>query len=989
VGLNKKKPVFPDEMSALVSLFVTNRDFYTSTEFKEATLRTEFLNPLLEILGWDVGNRKAQSPLEREVKEELSMKVDGVSRAPDYGFLIGAQRKWFLEAKKPNVKLESGSSAADAAFQLKRYSWSAGLSLGVLTNFHEFSIYDTRQMPEKDQSASVGRIAYFKVDELANHWEFLWGLASREAVANGSIEEYARDSSKAKGTRSVDSEFLSEIKAWRLELAKDIAKENLFLDAQQLSLAVQRLIDRLVFLRFAEARGLEHYGDLLQLASRQGIYKRLWSLFNRADDKYNSGLFHKSEIAADGEISAAEPLLNVGDEVLRQILSKLYFPYPYEFSVIPGDVLGNVYEQFLGDEIQLSAEREVVVEEKLEVRKAGGVYYTPRAVVEFIISETVMPLLEGKTPAAVAKLRFLDPSSGSGTFLISLFHTLISWHEHYYLEKPSLARKFLEQGTDGSPRLKTSERKKILLNNVFGIDLDPQAVEVTKLSLLLTVLENQAQLEFALGQILPNLSQNIVCGNTLIDDAFESLEELVTFRPLFEESLFPEVLAHGGFDAIVGNPPYLNVDTVWGAKDPRLKHLKARYSHIHTDKTDLLFYFLARAVELCKGEIGLIVSRSFLEADKAQKLRGWLASEVRVRKIVDMRHSLLFPKVGINTAMVFLTKSNSPKSAKFLRHRAKELPIAYTKAYFEKSEEFDSLLVSQQDLGSANWNFGSKDITSVLEKIDDAGRPLGEIFYVGKGMETGANRAFTFTHGDQGVLKELAEMGFLKERARNSDIKPYTIGRSNIWVIFPYLANGFDELPGSIRSHLLTFRPELEERAAFRRGDCEWWKYSFPLHLEHFRDKKLVSPYMARGNSFALDFSASYFLSTDTTVLYGSLERSEFDYLLGVMNSQLMSARFRFHSKLKGGGQYEYFAKQISRLAVPEFDSSLEFHQAVVSNVAEILKLEGEAASSLLNSEKEEAARAIKGLKAEIDEGLREFIGLSSVEASTLIGSLD
>lgn len=980
---------YPDQLASAVELFTKNIDFYRTSEANETTTRTQFINPLLESLGWDVANKFGKNPLEREVIEELSMKVNGVPRAPDYGFLIKGQRKWFLEAKKPSVRVETGNAAAEAAFQLRRYAWSAGLSVGVVTNFAEFSVYNTRQMPAEGDSASVGRIRYFTIDELSSNWKFLAELLSRESVANGSIEAFSNDSANSRGTRTVDLEFLSEIKDWRLELARDIASRNEFLVQENLSLAVQRLIDRIIFLRFAEARGLEHFGELQQLISADQIYQRLWSVFNRADDKYNSGLFHKSEISPNDEVTTSSPKLKIGDEVLRQIIGKLYFPYPYEFSVIPSDVLGSVYEQFLGDEIQLSDKREVSVEQKVEVRKAGGVYYTPPAVVDFIIGETVKPLLEGKTPDAVSNLRFLDPASGSGSFLISLFQELITWHEHYYISKPSLAKKYMERGADGSPRLKTSERKKILVNNIYGVDLDPQAVEVTKLSLLLKVLENQAQLEFAVGQVLPNLGENIICGNTLIDEGLAVNNDAALFRPLPKNEFFPEVFSKGGFDAVVGNPPYLNVDTVWGEKDPRLQHLKTRYPHIHTDKTDLLFYFIARSVEICRGEIGLIVSRSFLEADKAQKLRGWLANQVRVRKIIDMRHTLVFPRVGINTAMVFLTQSKAPKTAQFLRHKNHDLPMGYSSQYFTEEDQFESLTVDQFQLSSVNWNFGSKSITSVLEKIDKAGTPLGQLFTVGKGMETGANKAFTFSTEDGALKAELVKNGFLKQRARNSDIKAFSIEKSGSWMLLPYGVEEFDELPSAVRNHLFNFKEQLEKRAAFKRGDCEWWRYSFPLHLDLFDSRKLVSPYMARTNSFAVELKPSHFFSTDTIVLYGGFAEETFHFLTGILNTKLLSARFRFLSKLKGGQQHEYFAKQVARLCVPTPDPSEDFHKLVVSKVSEIRSLQEQEKSTIVNSEKHAAITEIERQKKVIERELSDYLGLTEKETSALTEVLD
>jgi predicted type IV restriction endonuclease len=959
-----------------------NIDYYRSAEAKEATVRTEFINPLLWQLGWDVENRNGQSPLERDVKEELSMKVDGVSRAPDYGFLIEGQRKWFLEAKKPSIRLASGSAAAEAAFQLRRYSWSAGLSAGIVTNFYEFAIYDTNQMPSRGDSAAVSRISYFTLDDLEGNWDLLRELFARDSVANGSIEKFV-DSKSKRGSQTVDAEFLKQIREWRKEIAEDIASSNKLLNQEDLSLVVQRLLDRIVFLRFAEAMGLEHFGQLRELATKSDIYPNLWRVFYRANEKYNSGLFHQSEISATHEVETGAPSLRVGDEVLRNILVRLYFPYPYEFSVIPVDILGNVYEQFLGDEIQIKDDRSIEITQKEEVRKAGGVYYTPQAVVDFIISETIDPIVDGKTPDTLAKLRFLDPSSGSGSFLIALFQKLISWHENYYNSRPSLSKKFLERGADGTPRLKTSERKKILLNNIFGVDLDPQAVEVTKLSLLLKVLENQAQLEFAFGHILPNLSENIVCGNTLIDAPQDTENQLDVFRPIPEESFFKNVFDDGGFHAIVGNPPYLNVDSVWGAKDPRLAHLKKRYPHIHTDKTDLLYYFLGRAVELSQGEIGFIVSRSFLEADKATKLRGWLSENVRIRRILDLRNAYVFRGVGINTAIVFFTKSMAPKLAEIDRFTLPQLPPGYNNSYLSTGPDFEKLVVNQKEFSSTSWNFGSKADNKIIDLIDSMGVPLGDTFTVGKGMETGSNNAFSMQITDPSVITNLSQRGLIKERARNSDIDGYTIQNSGKWMIYPHAVDKFADLPPEMQTALKENRHLLEKRAAFMRGDCEWWRYSFPLHFEYFQAPKIVTPYMSTNNSFSYDLEAEFFFSTDTTVLYGPPELTEEQarFLVGILNTQLYSARYKYLSKLKGGGQFEYFAKQVSRLPVPPYVARGEFESFVASKVEEIQNCKTAIETSLLESEKRELKETIQELKRVIEVATLDHFEITPKDA--------
>ncbi len=334
----------------------------------------------------------------------------------------------------------------------------------------------------------------------------------------------------------MDAAFLAEIERWRDLLARNIALRNPGLSQRTLNFAVQPTIDRIIFLRICEDRGIEPYGTLLSLPNGAQVYARLVQLFRRADDRYNSGLFHFGEEKGRGEPpDTLTPGLAIDDKVLRDILKNLYYPdSPYEFSVLPADILGQVYEQFLGKVIRLTAGHQAKVEEKPEVRKAGGVYYTPTYIVDYIVQQTVGKLLEGKRPGpqgGVSKLRILDPACGSGSFLIGAYQYLLDWHRDQYLadgpERWASGRTpRIFQSRHGDWRLTTDERKRILLNNIYGVDIDPQAVEVTKLSLLLKVLEGED--EQTLGQqlalfperALPDLASNIKCGNSLIGPDF-------------------------------------------------------------------------------------------------------------------------------------------------------------------------------------------------------------------------------------------------------------------------------------------------------------------------------------------------------------------------------------------------------------------------------------------------------------------------------------
>jgi len=402
----------PQVVLDLVDRFECNRDVYRSNAYNETQARHEFIDPFFKALGWDVNNEKGYAEAYKEVIHEDAIKVGGATKAPDYCFRIGGVRKFFVEAKRPGVNLKE---EANAAYQLRRYAWSAKLPLSILTDFEEFAIYDCRFKPAKTDKASTGRVPYLTANEYVDQWDEIASIFSPEAIHKGSFDKYIESTKRKKGTAEVDTAFLKEIEAWRDMLARNIALRNTELSTHELNFTVQRTIDRIIFLRICEDRGIEDYGQLMALQSGNRVYPRLCQIFRRADERYNSGLFHFRKDKDRPEPPDGLTLnLAIDDKVLKGILKELYYPEsPYEFSVLPADILGHIYEQFLGKVIRLTPAHRAVVEDKPEVKKAGGVYYTPTYIVGYIVEHTVGKLLDGKTPNQVAKLRVLDPACGS------------------------------------------------------------------------------------------------------------------------------------------------------------------------------------------------------------------------------------------------------------------------------------------------------------------------------------------------------------------------------------------------------------------------------------------------------------------------------------------------------------------------------------------------------------------------------------------------
>ena len=450
----------PSEVLDLVERFDRHRDAYRSGRYNETQLRREFLDPLFKTLGWDVNNEKGYAEAYKDVVHEDAVKVGGLTKAPDYAFRIGGVRKFFVEAKKPSVDIKGD---IHPAFQLRRYAWSAKLPLSILTDFEELAVYDCRVKPDRRDKASKARVNYLEFTEYPDRWEEIAGVFSREAILKGSFDKYVESNRKKRGTAEVDDVFLEEIEGWRDALARNFALRNSDLTQRELNFAVQRTIDRIIFLRICEDRGIEDYGRLHALVNGRNLYRRLCELFEHADARYNSGLFHfRKERGRDTPPDELTLGLALDDKVLKPILGHLYYPdSPYEFSVLPADILGQIYEQFLGKVIRLTKGHRAVVEDKPEVKKAGGVYYTPTYIVDYIVEQTVGKLLDGKTPRQAEKLKILDPACGSGSFLLGAYQTLLDWHRDCYVGKgPGRYKKQLYEGPGGEWRLTTAEKKR-------------------------------------------------------------------------------------------------------------------------------------------------------------------------------------------------------------------------------------------------------------------------------------------------------------------------------------------------------------------------------------------------------------------------------------------------------------------------------------------------------------------------------------------------
>ena len=982
----------PESVKHLIETFGNNLDFYKSSQYNEAQLRQEFLDPFFKELGWDMDNTAGLAPQYRDVIHEASIKIGGSTKAPDYAFSIHGQYKFFLEAKKPAVNLHQDT---DPAYQLRRYGWSAKLPISILTDFEEFAIYDCRKKPSRGERASTSRLGYFKFTDYIEKWDELCATFSKDAILKGSFDKYTVDSKRHRGTETVDDAFLAEIENWRNLLARNFALRNPTLSVRDLNFAVQKTIDRLIFLRICEDRGTEDYKRLATLLNGERIYPRLLDQFMQADARYNSGLFHFSAEKNRGAADNITPNLDLDDRVLKEILSKLYYPdSPYEFSVLPADILGQVYEQFLGKTIQLTAGHQAKIEEKPEVRKAGGVYYTPSYIVDYIVKNTLGRQLDGNNPqkpkpiatSKAAEIKVLDPACGSGSFLIVAYQYLLNWHLRQYTADPETnepdqgkikrhsggKKPKIYQAPGGAWKLTTDERKRILLNNIHGVDIDAQAVEVTKLSLLLKVIEGETQQVLQRDwirerqRILPDLESNIKCGNSLIGPDFYDNEQMLLLDEetqyrinVFDwKTAFPKIMQRGGFDCVIGNPPYIRIQAMKEWAPQEVNFYSRNFVAAGAGNFDIYVCFIEKALGLVKvnGKMGYIVPHKFFQTKYGAPIRRHITKGGHLSEIVNFGHEQVFESASTYTCLLFLS---SAPSESFSYSHVSDL------ANWRNEEKAETGILASPDESDAVWNFSVGPGAGLLEKLGRMPCKLGDISNMFVGLQTSADTVFLFKDylestgkTAQVFSKELnteveIETDILKPVIRSGRIGRYT-AEPTAAVLFPYsVANGKASLLGlneiqnrfPLAADYLTRNKELLAGREHGKFAETGWHQLYPKNLHLWEEPKIMVPYMVTRLAAFYDPDSCYFVNV-TTGGFG-LRTNGFAgndlFITGLLNSKLLNFFFIRISTTFRGGYYAANKQFLAQLPIRPIDfgnaDDVSKHDKMVGLVERMLEL--------------------------------------------------
>ena len=683
------KMITKEQGKEIIKKLLEKRNIVVETgvfkKFSEQDTKAGFIEPLFEALGWDVRN------IDEVAREEKISKG-----RVDYSFRINGIPKFFLEAKKLKEDLDNPKFVQQAI----NYAFHKGCTWAVLTDFECVKILNAQW---KTPNLLQSHLKTIQCNEFMDRFSELW-LLSKESFEQGLLDKEAEKWGKKAKKIPIDKQLLADFTRFREMLSKSINKINQSkkLKDEDIDESVQRILDRLIFIKTCEDRELEEkrlISNLREWESKETgrLILKLREIFEYFDKNYNSKIF-ASHLCDELEIENA---------VLSEIIKGLYEKdesLSYDFSAIEADVLGNIYEQYLGHLLK-KTEKRAKLSENHQHRKEQGIYYTPTYIVDYIVRNTLGILLKDKKMDP-RKIRVLDPACGSGSFLIKAFDVL---NEYYEMNDKFYSQTRMDFKTGNGYTAKVN----ILENNIFGVDLDKQAVEIAQLNLLLKIAEK--------GRLLPELQQNIKCGNSLIENPLIAGDKAFNWG---EE--FKEIMQEGGFDVVIGNPP-------WSSKIPsEFNRFLAKKYQLSGKNVNICALFILEGLTKLKpnGYFGFLLPKVVVKNEAYYLIRKQILEGYGIKQLFDFGQ---FPGVASDAIALIVQKKKGRQA---------------TKISFYEGENLIRVNSVNQQLFKNNYPFVfslslNENIEAILNKIKNRSTEIGKILKIKRGIELGQKSYIT------------------------------------------------------------------------------------------------------------------------------------------------------------------------------------------------------------------------------------------------------
>ncbi|MDR1200486.1 MAG: Eco57I restriction-modification methylase domain-containing protein [Tannerellaceae bacterium] len=938
----------------LVEKYVANRESYLDATYNETLSRSDFLDPFFELLGWDIKNHAAKPTNQREVilEEGLKANVNENTKKPDYTFRLFAERKFFLEAKKPSVSIQNNNETAK---QVRRYGYTAKLKISVLSNFEYLLIYDCSERVDANDVCSKCLVKSYHYTEYIEKFDEIKSLLGRQSVYSGEFDKKWKNIELQLEQHSIDRFFLLQINNWRQELGAEIYKYRNDITGQLLNDWVQNYLNRILFLRVCEDRNIEQYQSLLKLADHNDFIALL-DKFREADRKYNSGLFDQP--------LCNEIIQNISS-VFWHIIRQLYYPEsPYSFSILSSDILGNIYEIYLTERLTVE-NGDVILKPKPE-NIDRDIITTPAYIINEILRQTVIPYVTGKTAEDILSMQMADIACGSGAFLLELFQLLQDTLVDYYLQNDSA--KLIPVGI-GSFKLPFEDKKRLLTNCIYGADKDFNAVEATKFGLLLKLLEDEDYTIIGrVESILPDLANNIYYGNSLIKSHEVEKEAQ-------KHIINPFDWGNIRYDIIVGNPPYMKSEDMQQITPYELPIYKRKFKTAYK-QFDKYYLFIEQSLELLKedGLLGYIIPGKFTKVGAALKLRTLLQENKYIKAIVSFGANQVFNSKTTYTCLLIAGKQ---ASGTFDYSEVKKL-------FDWKIAEKGTIPVEHKSVNSLDnevWALVAPEVKGLYDRILFQSVKLEDIVgetNIYNGIQTSANRIYVHKKTNEDsqyvyfildeikwkIEKELTRPYYKTSRGEDH-LSTYHPFQPNSFVIYPYKRTAtsvefikIDELKKKYPfaySFFIHYKEELSRPTRdikpYPETVDEWYRYGRHQNLVNCDvPGKIIVGVLSVGNKYAIDFSHTLVSSGGTAgycmITPPDLTPYSIYYIQAILNSKYVEWFASLYGEVFRGGYIARGTKVLKRLPIRKinFDNTTDKkkHDEIVNIQQELIRLQGE-----------------------------------------------
>lgn len=888
----------------------------------EETTRT-WINQLLSIFDWDVRDTREilqEKTLSIESKMKLK-KINSTHNRPDYTLINGTNIKSFMDAKDTSVNIFIDKQTA---FQVRSYGWSAGVPCSFVTNFEQLVIFDTTFLPNPNQEANYGAVLLSLPDYLEK-FDILFDHFYKENVRMNKLENIYETSAKI-GNDSLDNHFNSILSDFRLELAMNLLENNkeVIRTESELNYYSQLILDRIIFIRVCESRGIEKQ-ELLKDYVNSGFWESFKvSCYNDFYHHYDGAMF---------DLDSKFELIRIDNDILDKFVNGLYYPNPYKFDVVPIKTIAKIYEDFLS--LQLVIKNGLVQTAlKSDYIKTNGAITTPIHIVDEICRNTI-DIKQLNSIGDILDLNILDPACGSGAFLIASYELLSSRMIELFKEK-KIEQKYLKWFVDKNEKiyLTVEARRTIIQNCLFAIDIDEVAVEVSRMSLALKIIdENEFSILDELGvfgdKILKDVQNNIICGNTLVSvSTIESNDFINQVRPIDLHNVsFKSIFQkNGGFDYIVGNPPY--VETKHYKQFSPLMHtyLKENYSTF-SGKADLSILFIERCMNLLavSGKLGFIVQKRFFKTDYGKKIREVISENKSIYRVIDFDASTIFQKRITYVAILVLSnKANEHFEYEKIMKSPEDI-----KVMFENNEERDGKIqILSSVIDSKPWSFDELKVLILSNELKNKFGILGESkgLLIKDGIQVLWKKMYHFTdvyfegslmYGTNGFGQIVCVESYLvRPMIYNRSLYPIMNLKPHAYCFFPYngsknnnlieLSKIKEKYPEGYK-YLVSIENTLKENVNFY-DDPEMWHRFTREHNHHtFSNDKIIIPMTARDTIASYTFNEGFYLDNANVwaILIEDATPELMKAVTCILNSTIFSVLATSMANPQSGGYYK------------------------------------------------------------------------------------